>query len=163
MMKKFLWVSVISTFLLVFVIFSFFFHIWSSQGDKESKVIQEVQNRLPIIMRIDKVYYFAGDQVYYVMFAKDLVGDSLLVWANDHIVRYRYLKYFLEKERIEKLVLNSEKTVTIKRITPGVIEEEHLIYEVLYEDQKKRLGYSYYDLQTGKLLRKYRLGVTVRN
>ncbi len=162
-MKKYLWIIFMSIFLIAIILFSFIFHIWSAEKETKSQVVDKVKSRLPIVVTIEQVNSFAGDQVYYVIFAKDRVGDSLIVWANDQIIRYRYLKEFVTQDQIKKIVYNSEKNVTVKRISPGVIEQDRLIYEVLYEDREKRLGYSYYDLQSGAFLRKYRLGVTARN
>ena len=162
-MKKFFWTTLIILILFVFVFFSFFYRIWKVEKTTENQMIDKVKDTLPLMKQVDQVHYFSGDQTYYVMLGKDVVGDKLMVWVNQNEMRYRYLPKYLTEEQIKELIKQTEKNITIERITPGVIDQERLIYEVLFEDKEKRLGYLYYDLQTGEFIKKYRLGVTSRN
>ncbi|MFV9510655.1 hypothetical protein [Tepidibacillus sp. LV47] len=160
-MKKFLWISFSIVIFLFMISFVFFYRIWALENLTKKQMITNVKKHLPMVTQIEQVDYFAGDKVYYVMFAKDRDGDELMIWTNDEELRYRYLDHYLTKEQIKDLVNRLEKNFTIKRITPGIIYQERFIYEVLYEDDEKRLGYIYYDLQTGEFIKKYRLGITI--
>ncbi|TCS84173.1 hypothetical protein [Tepidibacillus fermentans] len=159
-MKRFILVSSSIIILFLFISFLFLYSIWAEKNTIEKQMIDKVKDRLPMINQIEQVDYYAGEKAYYVMFAKDRFGDPLFIWTNEEELRYRYLNHYLTKEQIKKLVSHSEKNLTVKRITTGIIDQERLIYEVLYEDQGGRLGYLYYDLQNGGFIKKYRLGVT---
>lgn len=157
-MKRLIIFSVIIILLIVFLVFLYFYSVWSDEQNIEKEMINEAFKKVPALHTIEDVDFFSGDKQYYFILGKSPIGNNILIWINKEEINSVYLYDWVTKEQITKKILESNQKIIIKRITMGLNSEGNLIYETLFEDEEGRLGYQYYSLETGELLKTYKLG-----
>lgn len=157
-MKKFLVLSLLLILLAAFILFIYFFTVWSDEQKLEDKMIKKAYENVPTLKKIEDIDFFTGDKSYYFIFGKDTKDMTLLIWLNEDVIRSIYLVNWVPKEDIEKKAMTKASGITIERINAGIDKNNKLIYEVLYKDQDGRLGYQFYSLLDGEFISMYRLG-----
>lgn len=157
-MKKKLILGLVILIIVVIVIFVFFFQVWNEEHRIEEKMKATALEKVSKLVSIYDVDNFTGENHYYFIFGKNSLDQDVLVWINEEEVHSKYLYSWYTKDEIrEKAELISPQN-TIKRINGGIDSDDVLIYEILYEDEEGKLGYMYYNLLTGDLLKMYKLG-----
>lgn len=157
-MKKKIIISMVVLVILLSGVFIFFFQIWNEENRLEEKMKAEALSKVSKLKTIEDIDKFTGENEYYFIFGKNSLEWDVLVWINEEEVHSKYLYDWFSKEEILKEAELKNPNITIKRITAGINPENVLIYEILYEDNEGKLGYIYYDLLSGELLKMYRLG-----
>ncbi len=157
-MKKFIVFSIIITVLITSLVFFYFYSVWVKEQNIEDKMINKAYLEVSKLHSVVDMDLFSGDKQYYFILGKSIIGNDLLVWLNDEEVNFTYLFNWVTKEEIETKALTVNPKMTIKRITLGINSEDVLIYEILFEDTEGRLGYQYYNLENGEIIKTYKLG-----
>ncbi|MFX0559606.1 DUF5590 domain-containing protein [Tepidibacillus infernus] len=158
-MKKFIIRILILLIILLVIVFAYFYRIWAKEKKIEEQMVMKARQEVSILDKIDEISYFTGEKQYYVIMGKDHLGIQLIIWLNEKDkVHYQFLTDWVKKEEIEKKALSLQPNSSIKRITPGIMQVDRLIYEVLFKDDQGRFGYQYFDLKTGELIKMYLLG-----
>lgn len=160
-MKKILIAVILSILLVVSTVFVYYYSIWSKDQTMESRMKQKALNEVSILKNIEEVHLYAGDEQYYMIIGDDHLGNPLLVWLNEEEIHYQSLKQWISKEEVSMLALNKVPKIVIKRITPGIIDNNMLIYEVLFKTEDGRFGYQYYNLENGQFIKMITLGKSV--
>lgn len=158
-MKKFIIRILILLIILLVIVFAYFYRIWAKEKKIEEQMVMKARQEVSILDKIDEISYFTGEKQYYVIMGKDHLGIQLIIWLNEKDkINYQFLTNWVKKEEIEKKALSLQPNSSIKRITPGIMQVDRLIYEVLFKDDQGRFGYQYFDLKTGELIKMYLLG-----
>ncbi|KXG43609.1 cell wall elongation regulator TseB-like domain-containing protein [Tepidibacillus decaturensis] len=158
-MKKFIIRILILLIILLVIVFAYFYRIWAKEKKVEEQMVMKARQEVSILDKIDEISYFTGEKQYYVIMGKDHLGIQLIIWLNEKDkINYQFLTNWVKKEEIEKKALSLQPNSSIKRITPGIMQVDRLIYEVLFKDDQGRFGYQYFDLKTGELIKMYLLG-----
>lgn len=157
-MKRLLIFSIIIILLVAFLVFLFFYSVWSKEQNIENQMISEAYEKVPALYNVVDIDYFSGDKQFYFILGKSIAGNDLLIWLNKEEINSVYLFDWFTKDEIITKVLKSDQKIIIKRITMGINFEGVLIYEILFSDDEERLGYQYYKLETGELIKTYKLG-----
>ncbi len=121
-------------------------------------MVSKALHEIAVVKEVDEVSYYAGEKQYYFILGKDVNKIQWMIWLNEDDIHYKPLSNWVRKEEIEQRALEMVPNIEIIRIAYGVNEQEQLIYEVLYQDKEERLGYIYFNLFDGKLIKIYRLG-----
>ena len=157
-MKKYLVLSLLIILLIGFIVFLYYYSVWSDEHEYRQHMIDKAYNSVPSLKTIEEVDYFTGKKEYYFLFGKDNNDLPLLIWVNEEEIYTIYLFKWVTKDEIEKSAKTYAPGASIERINAGIDEDNKLIYEVLYRNQDGRLGYQYFSLRDGKLLSMYLLG-----
>ncbi|GBF11729.1 MAG: DUF5590 domain-containing protein [Tepidibacillus sp.] len=158
-MKKLIIRTLILLIILLVIVFAYFYRIWAKEKKIEEQMVMKARQEVSILDKIDEISYFTGEKQYYVIMGKDHLGIQLIIWLNENDkINYQFLTNWVKKEEIEKKALSLQPNSSIKRITPGIMQVDRLIYEVLFKDDQGRFGYQYFDLKTGELIKMYLLG-----
>ncbi|MGD9677076.1 MAG: hypothetical protein AB7V16_01765 [Vulcanibacillus sp.] len=157
-MKKLLIFGTIIILLVTFLVFLFFYSVWSKEQAIEKQMVSEAYEKVPALYKVEDIDYFSGDKHYYFIRGKSIAGNDLLVWINKEEVHFTYLFDWVTKDEIINKVLEYDQKLIVKRITMGLNFEGIPIYEVLFTDDEGRLGYQYYKIETGELIKTYKLG-----
>jgi len=117
-------------------------------------------NETPLV-RAERVWRFAGDDVYYVVAGPDGEGRPLLVWVGPESVTVHSAVYGISGEEAAERTKRRAGDAAILRTVPGMLDGEP-VWEVFYErkeDGGVRRYYDYYRFSDGALLDTLRLNV----
>lgn len=157
-MKKVLGLFLVLIILVGFILFGYFYSVWSDEQKMRDAMIEKAYDNVPTLETIEDIDYFTGDKSYYFIFGKDKNESPLLIWLNEDEIRYIYLVNWVPKDDIEKMAMAKAPNASIERINAGIDKNNKLIYEVLYKEPNGRLGYQFYSLLDGEFISMYLLG-----
>ena len=160
-MKKALVTGFLFIILLSSSIFIYYYSIWNEDQSIKAEMRQKAISEVSILKDIEDVHLFTGEEQYYVIMGNDHLGNPLIIWLNEEETHYQILKQSITKEEVSILAAKRESEIIIKRVTPGVLANDTLIYEVLFQDKAGRFGYQYYNLENGQFIKMIKLGKSV--
>lgn len=159
-MKKFIIFVIIIIVLITSLTFYYFYSVWDKEQNIEKIMINKAYTEITELYNVIDIDLFSGDRQFYFILGKSAIGNDILIWLNEDETNSKYLFDWLTKDEIKLKALIANPENNIIRITFGINSDDVLIYEVLFKDTEGRLGYQYYKLENGEIIKTYRLGKT---
>jgi uncharacterized protein YpmB len=157
-MKK--WLIIVSI-LLLFILWQTIQMLMTIQSDKSKgldQFTQLVTEETGYIIR--DVQRFHGNELYYVFTANDTEGNTYYLFVNEkqEIIQLNLDEVSLSQDEVKALSLQEYQGLQkILRVNPAYTGN-HFTWEVVAQDQEKRLHYLYYSMIDGTFQKRYTLG-----
>lgn len=157
-MKKWLIIITILVLIILWQTIQMFITIQNDKSKGLHQFTQLVTEETGHIIR--DVQRFHGNELYYVFTANDAEGNTYYLFVNEEqeIIELNVDEVTLSKNDVKTLALQEYQGLQeILRVNPAYTGKR-FTWEVVAQDQEKRLHYLYYSMIEGTFQKRYTLG-----
>jgi uncharacterized protein YpmB len=157
-MKKWLIIVSILFVIILWQMIQMFINVQSDKTKDLDLYTQVVTEETDFAIR--GVQRFHGNQLYYVFTANDAEGSTYYLFVNEEqeIFQINRDEITLTKESAKELAFQEyQELQKVLRVIPAYTGME-FSWEIVAQDQEKRLQYLYYSMIDGTFLKRYTLG-----
>jgi uncharacterized protein YpmB len=157
-MKKWLIIILVIGIIVLWQTIQLFITIQSDKSEGLDEVIQLIIEETGYIIK--DVQRFHGKELYYVFTANDEEGNTYYLFVNEEqeIIQLNRNEVTLSQDEVKALSFQEYQALQkIVRVNPAYTGKQ-FTWEVVAEDQEKRLHYLYYSMIDGTFQKRYTLG-----